>query len=111
MTPDGPKTKHSLSRPIKLAEKGEEAVIARSGKRIATIPAPAVRTQRTYLDTNILLYCDDSAHSAKQRRTLELVKDQNKLFHFCSGTFAARTHPKASCQHQARFAPYHAPER
>jgi predicted nucleic acid-binding protein len=71
MTPDGPKTK--LFRLIELAQKGEEVVITRSGTRVATIQAQTARTPRAFLDTNILLYCDDPSHSAKQRRALELV--------------------------------------
>lgn len=42
-------------------------------KRIAAPSAPAARPLRTFLDTNILLYCDDSTHVSKQRRALELV--------------------------------------
>jgi predicted nucleic acid-binding protein len=71
MTPEGPKTK--LSRLIDLVEKGEEVVITRSGRRLATIPEHAARPLRSFLDTNILLYCDDSAHVSKQRRALALV--------------------------------------
>ena len=71
MTLDGPKTK--LSRLLELTEKGEEVVMTRSGRRVATIPAHAARFQRAFLDTNILLYCDDPAQAAKQRRALELV--------------------------------------
>ncbi len=71
MTPDSPKEK--LSRLIDLASKGEEVVIARSGKRVATIPVHAARPLRSFLDTNILLYCDDCAYASKQRRALELV--------------------------------------
>jgi predicted nucleic acid-binding protein len=71
MTTGVPKTK--LSRLLKLVEKGEEFVIIRSGKRVATIPATSVRTPRAFLDTNILLYGDDLAHAAKQQRALELI--------------------------------------
>jgi predicted nucleic acid-binding protein len=71
MSPDGPKSK--LSRLTELVEKGEEIIITRSGKRVAAIAAPAARTPRTFLDTNILLYCDDPNHLSKQRRALEIV--------------------------------------
>jgi predicted nucleic acid-binding protein len=71
MSPDGPKTE--LSRLLALVEKGEEVVSTRPGKKVAAIAAPATRTPRTFLDTNILLYCDDPAHDSKQRRALELV--------------------------------------
>jgi predicted nucleic acid-binding protein len=70
MPPDGPKTE--LSRLVEAAEKGGKVVITKLGKRAATI-APAARTPRTFLDTNVLLYCDDSSQFAKQRRALELV--------------------------------------
>jgi predicted nucleic acid-binding protein len=71
MIPDGPKTK--LSRLIELASKGEEVAITRPGKRIATIPVHVARPLRSFLDTNILLYCDNPAHVSKQQRALELV--------------------------------------
>ena len=71
MSPDGPKTK--LSRLVELVEKGEDVIVTRSGKRVATITSPAARTPRAFLDTNILLYGDDLAHSAKQQRALELI--------------------------------------
>lgn len=71
MTSDSPKEK--LSRLIDLASKGEEAVITRSGKRVATIPGHVARPLRSFLDTSILLYCDDPVHVSKQRRALELV--------------------------------------
>jgi len=71
MTPDGPKTKSS--RLSELAEKNEEVVITRLGKRAASVAAPAARTPRAFLDTNVLLYCDDPLQVAKQRRALELV--------------------------------------
>jgi predicted nucleic acid-binding protein len=71
MTPDSPKEK--LSRLVELVSKGEEVVITRSGKRVATIPVHVARPLRSFLDTNILLYCDDPAHVSKQGRALELV--------------------------------------
>ncbi|MGD0629366.1 MAG: PIN domain-containing protein [Terracidiphilus sp.] len=70
--PDDPKTK-LLSRLIERYKVGEEVVITKPGKRIATIPADSARTPRTFLDTNILLYCDDPSNLSKQRRALELV--------------------------------------
>jgi predicted nucleic acid-binding protein len=71
MSPDGPPTK--LTHLIELVEKGEDMVITRSGKSVVTIPATSARTSRAFLDTNILLYCDDLAHVSKQRRALEVV--------------------------------------
>jgi predicted nucleic acid-binding protein len=71
MTPDGPKT--TPSRLVELASKGEEVIITRPGKRIATIPVHVARPLRSFLDTNILLYCDDLAYPSKQQRASELV--------------------------------------
>jgi predicted nucleic acid-binding protein len=61
-----------LSRMIELAakDKAEQVVITRTGKSGAEI---GTRPPRTFLDTNILLYCDDSAQISKQQRALELV--------------------------------------
>lgn len=36
------------------------------------------RLPRTFLDSNILLYCDDSANSAKQVRAVELVLEHQR---------------------------------
>ena len=70
MTPDGPKT--NFSRLLELVEKGEEIVITRSGSPVSKIE-PRTKFPLTFLDTNILLYCDDLAHTAKQQRALELI--------------------------------------
>lgn len=70
MKPDTSKAK--LSRLIEEVKTGEEAVFARS-------EGPALRFEstpvfpRTFLDTNILLYGDDRADAAKQRRAMELI--------------------------------------
>jgi predicted nucleic acid-binding protein len=71
MRPDDPKT--NLSRLLELAQRGGEVVITKSGSQVATIPARAARPPRSFLDTNILLYCDDPAQVSKQRRALQLV--------------------------------------
>jgi len=71
MTPGGPREK--LSRLIELATQGEEVVITRAGKRVAALIPAVVRPVRSFLDTNILLYCDDSADVSKQQRALTLV--------------------------------------
>ena len=42
---------------------------------VATVRVLAARPLRSFLDTNILLYCDDSAFPSKQRRALELVRE------------------------------------
>jgi len=68
MTSDGLKEK--LSRPIEAATKGEQVVITRHGEPVSAL---RMRPLRSFLDTNILLYCDDRAYISKQQRALELV--------------------------------------
>jgi len=70
MSPDRPQTE--FSRLLERVKKGEEVVITRSGRPVARFK-PTPGSPRTFLDTNILLYCDDSAHVSKQRRALALV--------------------------------------
>jgi predicted nucleic acid-binding protein len=77
MIPDGPKTK--LSRLIEPVEKGEDVVITRSGKRVATIASPVARVPRTFLDTNILVYSDDPRDPAKRQTALNLIKANLRL--------------------------------
>jgi predicted nucleic acid-binding protein len=77
MIPDGPKTK--LSDLVELAEKGEEVVITKSGERVAAIASPMARIQRTFLDTNILVYSDDPRDPAKQQMALDLIKVNLRL--------------------------------
>ncbi|HEV2135397.1 MAG TPA: PIN domain-containing protein [Terracidiphilus sp.] len=44
-----------------------------SSSKWSSIPAGASGTYPCFLDTNVLLYCDDSGSQAKQRRALEIV--------------------------------------
>ena len=44
-----------------------------SEKQVVGSTRGSARLPHTFLDTNILLYCDDSAYPAKQVRALELV--------------------------------------
>jgi predicted nucleic acid-binding protein len=57
----------------------ERAKVPSSGKQPGTVPA--LRAPRTFLDTNILLCCDDAADPAKQQKALALV-----LEHRAQGT-------------------------
>lgn len=41
-------------------------------------PPAVTRPSRTFLDSNVLLYCDDSANPAKQVRALKLVLDHQR---------------------------------
>jgi predicted nucleic acid-binding protein len=68
VTSDGPPSQ--FSRLIEQVERGEEEVITRSGKGMARAQT---RPPRTFLDSNILLYCDDRADLPKQQRALEAV--------------------------------------
>jgi predicted nucleic acid-binding protein len=47
------------------------ATVPGSAKQAAPVPAP--RTPRTFLDTSILLWCDDAADPAKQHKAQALV--------------------------------------
>ena len=38
----------------------------------------AVSSPRTFFDTNILVYADDGAEPVKQRKALDLIKDQRR---------------------------------
>jgi predicted nucleic acid-binding protein len=42
------------------------------------VPPVVSRSSRAFLDSNILLYCDDSANTAKQVRALKLVLDHQR---------------------------------
>jgi predicted nucleic acid-binding protein len=73
ITPDAPRSR--ISRLIERSSTREEGVITRTGKA-KSMAAPmrlTPRPLRTFLDTNILLYCDDAADSRKQKRASELV--------------------------------------
>jgi predicted nucleic acid-binding protein len=37
-----------------------------------------IRPRRSFLDTNLLLYCDDDSHPEKQKKALELVLEHRK---------------------------------
>jgi prevent-host-death family protein len=66
--------KPHLSRLMALAEAGEEIVITRSGKPVAKFQPLAIpRLPRTFLDTNVLVYCDDESEPVKQRKALEVL--------------------------------------
>jgi predicted nucleic acid-binding protein len=70
MTTGIPKTK--FSRLLEQAENSEEVVILRSGRPVARFE-PTLKSRRAFLDTNILLYADDLAYPAKQKRALDLI--------------------------------------
>ena len=62
---------------IERAEAGEEVVITRSAKQIAKIQ-PTTNLQRTFLDTNILVYGDDGDEPEKQRKAIELIAEHRQ---------------------------------
>jgi len=37
-----------------------------------------IRPRRSFLDTNLLLYCDDDSHPEKQKKAIELVLEHRK---------------------------------
>jgi predicted nucleic acid-binding protein len=42
------------------------------------MPVQSIRTVRSFLDTNLLLYCDDQNQPEKQRKALELILQHRK---------------------------------
>ncbi len=71
------RAKSSFSRLLELAEAGEGVVITRQGKSVARFE-PSTKLQRTFLDSNILVYGDDGKEPAKQRIALNLIKDHRQ---------------------------------
>ncbi len=72
-------SKTHLSRLVALAKAGEEIVLTRSGKPIAKFqPSVTPRLPRTFLDTNVLVYCDDELEPVKQRRALEVLDEHTR---------------------------------
>ena len=72
MIPGDPKT--TFSRLLEMVEGSEEVVITKSGRRVASIAPPVAQVQRTFLDTNILVYSDDPRDPAKQQIALQLLQ-------------------------------------
>ena len=62
---------------LKQAEAGEEIVITRAGKPLARLPGS--RLPRTFLDTNVLVYCDDESEPVKQKKALEVLDEHTRL--------------------------------
>jgi predicted nucleic acid-binding protein len=69
--------KASLARLVELAAAGEEIVFTRSGRPVAKFK-PSAKSPRTFLDTNILFYCDDHTEPAKQRTALDLIRQHRQ---------------------------------
>ncbi|MGD0800819.1 MAG: type II toxin-antitoxin system prevent-host-death family antitoxin [Terracidiphilus sp.] len=69
--------KAHLSRLVAMAEAGEEIVITRAGKSVARL-GPTPRLPRTFLDTNVLVYCDDETEPVKQQRALEVLDEHTR---------------------------------
>lgn len=42
------------------------------------MPVEPIRPRRSFIDTNLLLYCDDSSQPEKQKKALELVVEHRK---------------------------------
>jgi prevent-host-death family protein len=61
---------------LKQAEAGAEIVITRAGKPVARLPGS--RLPRTFLDTNVLVYCDDESEPVKQQKALEVLDEHTR---------------------------------
>ena len=72
--------KTHFSRRLALAEAGEEIVITKAGKPAAKLQQTMItRLSRTFLDTNVLVYCDDESEPVKQKRALEVLDEHTRL--------------------------------
>lgn len=72
--------KTHFSRRLALAEAGEEIVITKAGKPAAKLQQTMItRLPRTFLDTNVLVYCDDESEPVKQKRALEVLDEHTRL--------------------------------
>jgi predicted nucleic acid-binding protein len=69
--------KTRLAELLKQVEAGEEIVITRAGKPVARLE-PTPRLPRTFLDTNVLVYCDDESEPAKQQKALEVLDEHTR---------------------------------
>jgi predicted nucleic acid-binding protein len=72
---DAPKTR--ISRLVALAESGAEIAITRKAKSVARFE-PSTKLPRTFLDTNVLIYCDDESEPAKQKKALEVLDEHTR---------------------------------
>ena len=62
---------------LKQVEAGEEIVITRAGKPVARFE-PSTKLPRTFLDTNVLVYCDDESEPAKQQKAMEVLDEHTR---------------------------------
>jgi predicted nucleic acid-binding protein len=62
-----------LARLIAAFESGKEVVIRKGGEEVARISSKKQNSLRSFLDTNVLLYADDSKDLRKQRIAVELI--------------------------------------
>lgn len=71
--------KTRLAEFVEHVEAGEEIVINRAGKPVAKIQHSVItKLPRTFLDTNVLVYCDDESEPAKQQRALEVLDEHTR---------------------------------
>jgi predicted nucleic acid-binding protein len=75
MTPDHSKT--SFPRLPEAAQKGEEIVIARSGRPMARFE-PRTKLPITFLDTNILVYAEDQSEQVKRKLAVQLILEHKR---------------------------------
>ncbi len=69
--------KTRLAELLKQVRAGEEIVITRAGKPVASFE-PSRKIPRTFLDTNVLIYCDDASEPAKQQKALEVLDEHTR---------------------------------
>ncbi len=64
--------KTAFSELLRRAEAGEDVVITKAGKPVATFGS-TTKPPRTFLDTNVLVYAEDMDYPIKQRVAKELI--------------------------------------
>lgn len=72
------KRRENPGRLAALADAGEDIAKFKKGKMAARVEAPGSRANPSFLDTNVLLYCDDSANPAKQQKALDIVLEHKR---------------------------------
>lgn len=63
---------------VAVAERGEDTAIFEQGQPVPKFEARSSRPYPTFLDSNVLLYCDDSASPAKQQKALDLILEHKQ---------------------------------
>ena len=72
------RVKPNENRPVDLPGAGVDISAFGKSKPAARIEARSSGAYPSFLDTNVLLYCDDSANPAKQQKALDIVLEQKR---------------------------------